>query len=162
MADFYFRAVVERGEKSKIAAVCYQLVDKGRPVDRLRILLSEEFGEKEILKKMKSLGLFERGKKFTPIGPDVRGDLSLMAGRAAHFGLIELKDERLHEFVEEKGLSTKQQPLAGPQSQQGTGARSAWGEKAGKLVERLTREAELFLKNHASEGDSAPEESGNP
>lgn len=113
----------------------------------MRIFLSEEFGEREILRKMKTLGLFDSGDAFSPIGPDVVGDLSLLAARATHFGIVDLRDDVLRRFLIEKTPTSDLRldvPSGNPQKE----AESRLTEKASELVERLAREAELFLKGH--------------
>jgi len=146
VADFYLKAVADKGRRPRIVAICYQRMEGGRPVDRLHILLSEEFGEKEILTKMKSLGLFEDDDRFLPIGPDVKGDLAMLATCATHHGIVDLKGENLTRYVD---VRTRMAEAKGSKMDMRDRkvSQTMLKEKTSQLVERVTQEAEMFMKN---------------
>lgn len=145
MARFYLRVAAEHTRKERIAAVCFQPVADGRPTSRLTILLSDEWGEKEVLRKMMGMGLFELDDSFVPIGPGLTESLSLLVQRATHCGLLRWSEDAKGEYLAEKPLQAGIPPMNAPNAVRAEGARphKSGGNKT--LVERLQREAESFF-----------------
>jgi hypothetical protein len=142
---FYFRAATERGHGRRLAAVCYALVEGRVETARFHVLLVDEWGEKEILRKLKELGLFELGQAFVLLGPRPREDFSLAVMRAISNGILVLEEDSAVHLIEKK-LSESQVFDDGGHE---TPKEHAPGRETNKqLVQRLCTEAESFLRSH--------------
>ena len=146
MAQFYLRVVAEHVRKNRIAAVCFQPIVEGRPSCRLTVLLSDEWGEKEVLRKMMGMGIFEVNDSFVAIGPELAGNLSLLVERASHFGLLRWGEGEKADYLAKKPLQAGIPLMKAAEAVQAEETRShkSGGNKA--LIERLQREAESFFK----------------
>lgn len=145
MARFYLRVAAEHTRKERIAAVCFQPVADGRPSSRLTVLLSDEWGEKEVLRKITSMGLFELDDSFVPIGPELAESLSLLVARASHHGLLRWSEDAKGAYIAKKPLQAGIPQVKTPDAVRAEEARphKSGGNKA--LIERLQREAESFF-----------------
>lgn len=145
MPRFYLRAIAGRRPRLHVRAVCLGRIGEGGKGIRFTVLLSDEWGEKEILRKLKGMGLFELGEAFVPVGPDLEGDLSLLASRAASNGTFGVDEESALTFVKEK--------LSRIGFREGERARIAGEDSTEKenneaLVRKLCAEGESFLRAH--------------
>lgn len=102
-------------------------------------------GEKEILRKVKSLGLFEPDDSFAPIGPRVREDLSLIVDRASHHGLLKWSPDSRGEFISKKSSRSGLQSLEETIGTSEDIRKSPKHESNRELIERMHREAESFF-----------------
>jgi len=149
VARFYLRVAAEHTRKERIAAVCFQPVADGRPSSRLTVLLSDEWGEKggekEVLRKVTGMGLFELDDSFVPIGPELAESLYLLVARASHHGLLRWSEDAKGAYLAKKALQAGIPPVKAPDAARAEEARphKSGGNKA--LIERLQREAESFF-----------------
>lgn len=144
MAHFYLRAVAER---RRIAAVCYQQVEGGRPVGRFTVLLADEWGERGVLRKLKEIGLFGTGESFVPNGPGVEVDLTLLVARAVENGVLRWRDEDAQRFVSERVAVMGRSGAGGKETRHKK-------ETNKQLIENLQQEEESFLRDLTSTSES--------
>jgi len=147
--QYYLHVATESVRGRRLAAVCYGLVEGGGETARFHELLADEWGEKEILRKMKELGLFELGRAFMPLGPNLEEDLGFLVSRAVHHSILRLDDGLATELIGKKleGLQEKR-GYAASSAQKGDGIASKV-ETNRQLVERLCSEAASFLKEQS-------------
>jgi len=150
---FYFRVATDRVRGQRLAAVCYGLVEGGVEDTKLHMLLVDEWGEKEILRKMKELGIFELGNAFVPIGPSLEEDLGLLVSRAIHHDILRLDDGSAAELIRKKLSGQSGTRNSAISTATGGGGTTSKVETNRQLVERLYSEAVSFL-----EGQSASSE----
>jgi hypothetical protein len=144
---FYFRVVTERGHGRRLAAVCYGLVEGGGETARFTVLLVDEWGEKEILRKVKDLGLFELGQAFIPLGPRLKEDFSLTVSRAISNGILVSDEESAVALINKKLSESQVFDDGGHETPQDS---HPGRERNKQLVQRLCAEGESFLKRHAA------------
>jgi len=143
---FYFRVAAERGHGRRLAAVCYGLAEGGGETARFTVLLVDEWGEKEILRKMKDMGLFELGQAFIPLGPRLKEDFSLTVSRAISNGILRLDAESAATLIKKKLSGSQVIDDGGYETLQESPPSK---ETNKQLVERLCSEGESFLKRPA-------------
>ncbi len=146
---YYLRALAEYGRKNRIATVCYQPLVGGRASGSFVVLLSDEWGEKEILKKMKDLGLFSKDESFVPVGPRLAEDLKLLTKRAVHHHLLRMDEKGVQRFVQEK------RSLAGNDIEVSGDSKTFSGlsrdhDSSDRIVEELRKEIEAFLEENVA------------
>jgi len=144
---YYFRVATERGHGRRLAAVCYGLVEGGGETARFHVLLADEWGEKEILRKLKDLGLFELGQAFIPSGPRLEADFSLAVSRAISNGILRLGEESAAILIKKKLSGSQVFDDGGHETLQESPPSK---ETNKQLVERLCSEGESFLKRRAA------------
>ncbi len=149
MPRFYFRVAAERGHGRRLTAVCYGLVEGGGETARFHVLLVDEWGETEILRKMKDMGLFELGQAFVPLGPRLKEDFSLTFSRARSNGILRLDKVSAATLIRKKLSGSQVFDDGGHETLQESPPSK---ETNKQLVERLCVEGESFLRRHAVPG----------
>ncbi len=147
MPHYYLRAEAGGQGREGVVAICYQLVEDGRAVGNFNILLAEEWGECEILKKLLDLGLFRLDGTFIPSGPNVEADLHLVLDRVAYHKLVSMDERSRHEFVHHK-LSEARESGVDTSAPEGVREPQLPGEPIKEMLERLQNEGEAFLRRH--------------
>lgn len=133
----------------RLVAVCYGPVERGGGTDRFHVLLADEWGEREILRKMKDLGLFELGQTFILVGPRLKEDLSLTVSRAISYGILRLDEESAATLIEKKLSGSQDSDDGGHDTLQESPPSR---ETNNQLVQRLCVEGESFLRRHEVSG----------
>jgi len=148
--QFYLRAAMETKPRLRLAAVCYRRIESNTAVGHFKVLLTDEWGEKEILRKLKDMGLFELGEKFVPIGPHLEADLSLIFSRAVDQGILALDEKATADSVLRK-LSQSSTQRAVKMTRSAEHEQEPLGKDTNKhKVERLCREGESFLREYST------------
>ena len=146
---YYLRALAEYGRKNRIATVCYQPLEGGRASGSFVVLLSDEWGEKQILKKMKELGLFCKDESFVPVGPRLAEDLKLLAKRAMHYRLLRMDENGVQRFVQEKkSLAGIDIEVSGDSKTFSSLSRDH--DTSDRIIEKLHKEIDIFLEENVA------------
>ena len=150
MPQFYLRAAIETKPRLRLAAVCYRRIESGGSPGQFKVLLTDEWGEKEILRKLENMGLFELGQLFVPVGPDLEADLSFIVSRAVHHGILALDEKATADFVLRK-LSHSSTQRAVKMTRSAEHEQEPLGKDTNEhKVERLCREGESFLREYST------------